>query len=1277
MQAHDAREVDGTHFLVMEYVEGVDLHELVKRCGPLRMADACELVRQAAVGLQYAHEHGLVHRDIKPSNLMLSFGECRPPHCSPVSPKPDLAGQDATPTAQIPDATPRHLAGFGETRLHSEPTVKILDLGLALLTVNQPGAAEMTGTGQAMGTADYIAPEQVTDSHHVDIRADIYSLGCTLYKLLTGHAPFAGPEYAGGYQKMTAHIHEPIKPLGARRQDLPEDLERVLQRMVAKQPADRFSTPDELAQALKPFAAGAHLRRLAAQARGEALPSGADETVTWSPSVRRSLRDRLWSARSVAIALLFFAFLACGIIFTLRDGQQTVKVEIDPDLVKDAAVTFSLDGREMEIKGVGETIKLKPGEHGYEIRRGDQIIKTREFTIVKGDNPVLKISVEGTPVAAETPGATKAVAGTGYELLFDGDSSYVETPVKYDGSHPLTLEAYVTIADMRDYSSLISNFHEAKGISLEIDPRRRWGLAMRLSENGEYAHAVSEHAAPIGRHHVAVVFANSQPSLFVDGLGLEIGRFSDKDKYQPPTEPFTIGAQKISNYECSYVFSGAIDEVRISRRARYRTDFIPEKRLEPDGDTLALYHFDEGVGDVAHDASGNGNDAKIVGAQWVEVGHKRPLAGLIAQPTQIPGLGRWQVATVRPTEEVNSVAWSPDGTLIACGTKAGWVRIYDARTLALVRLLAAHNDVTCVAWSPDGQWLAASCMDGTARLWKADGSPGPVLAAHDPVMCVAWNPASERLASGHYNGRVQLWSVDGTRGPTLEGHTEQVRCVAWRPDGKRLASGGDRTVRLWSTDGTAVRVLEGDTARVTSVAWSPDGERLVSGSSDGSIRLCQEDGSSSTLLKGQKDLVVSLAWSPNGTHIISGSSDGKVCSWHSIGASDPIIAQAGYGYGYVNSMSWSPDGRQVVSAGQDGTIRLWKNDGTASRALDAENQCITSIAWSPDSQQIAFTGSKGRAGGPWVWQADGTPRAVFRGHTSAVESVAWSPDGQRLASGGWDGTIRLWRSDGTSTAALTGHKGSVRAVAWSPDGQRLASASGDHTVRLWQADGTPGPVLEGHEDVVFCVAWHPDGIQLASGGGRKMIRFWGVDGSPGTVMDTGNWVVFSLAWNPSGEYLAAGTSGNVGLWQRDGKPGPKLRGAVRAGFATAWSPDGSLFASGSDDTTIRLWQADGTSGRVLRGHLGTVNAVTWAPDGKRLASGDVGGMIRVWNVETGTVERSAIRLRGGKSVVFSAAGDILYGHPKVIEEELIYLVEPPDGPIELLKPSEFKKRAGR
>src|SRR5262249_33677503 len=145
----DAGEVEGKLFLVMELLDGEDLAKLVKARGPLPVAEACALVRQAALGLQHAHEQGLVHRDVKPSNLLLT-------------------------TAGV---------------------VKVLDLGLARLCAAGPAGEALTSATQLMGTPDYMAPEQLLDSHAVDARTDLYSLGCTLYHLLAGDPPFGGPSY--------------------------------------------------------------------------------------------------------------------------------------------------------------------------------------------------------------------------------------------------------------------------------------------------------------------------------------------------------------------------------------------------------------------------------------------------------------------------------------------------------------------------------------------------------------------------------------------------------------------------------------------------------------------------------------------------------------------------------------------------------------------------------------------------------------------------------------------------------------------------------------------------------------------------------------------------------------------------------------------------------------------------------------------------------------------------------------------------------------------------
>jgi serine/threonine protein kinase/Leucine-rich repeat (LRR) protein len=222
--AYDADEVKGTHFLVMEYVEGgTDLAKIVKQHGPLPLGQACDFIRQAALGLQHAFEHGLVHRDIKPHNLIVASGQLS--------------------VASV--ASPSSLA----TRHSSLGTVKILDLGLARLDsdADNEHSTTLTQEGAVMGTPDYLAPEQAQESHTVDIRADLYSLGCTFYFLLAGRPPFAGGSMA---QKITKHLHNEPPALEKFRPEVPAEVADVVRKLMAKRPEDRFQTPAELAALL-------------------------------------------------------------------------------------------------------------------------------------------------------------------------------------------------------------------------------------------------------------------------------------------------------------------------------------------------------------------------------------------------------------------------------------------------------------------------------------------------------------------------------------------------------------------------------------------------------------------------------------------------------------------------------------------------------------------------------------------------------------------------------------------------------------------------------------------------------------------------------------------------------------------------------------------------------------------------------------------------------------------------------------------------------------------
>jgi formylglycine-generating enzyme required for sulfatase activity/tRNA A-37 threonylcarbamoyl transferase component Bud32 len=207
--AHDADEAGGTHFLVMELVEGSDLSALVKSEGPLPIAKALSCILQAARGLQHAHAAGVIHRDIKPSNLLL-----------------DKNGK-----------------------------IKILDMGLARITDSNPetgdnAPGELTQTGSMMGTVDYMAPEQALNTHQADARADVYSLGCTLYYLLTGRPPYSGET---AMKRLVAHRESPIPTLRAARPEVSAELDRIYHRMVAKQVAERYQSMNEVIAALEPL----------------------------------------------------------------------------------------------------------------------------------------------------------------------------------------------------------------------------------------------------------------------------------------------------------------------------------------------------------------------------------------------------------------------------------------------------------------------------------------------------------------------------------------------------------------------------------------------------------------------------------------------------------------------------------------------------------------------------------------------------------------------------------------------------------------------------------------------------------------------------------------------------------------------------------------------------------------------------------------------------------------------------------------------------------------
>lgn len=260
VEAYDADRVEQTYFFVMEYVPGSDLKTWIRRQGRLPVDWSCEVARQTALGLQHAFEHGLVHRDIKPANILIA--------------------QAMEPSAP-----------FGDREI---PRVKILDLGLARFTSDKHTDATLTQSGQIMGTPDYISPEQAENTRFADIRADLYSLGCTLFESLTGRVPFLGES---AMQKILARMRYDAPRVRSFRPDVPPEVDDLVARLLARDPAVRPQTPLEAARLLEPFSLAA-----SASASTIAMPLEAEVIVALSEGTAEGSLETFRTALSDHVA---------------------------------------------------------------------------------------------------------------------------------------------------------------------------------------------------------------------------------------------------------------------------------------------------------------------------------------------------------------------------------------------------------------------------------------------------------------------------------------------------------------------------------------------------------------------------------------------------------------------------------------------------------------------------------------------------------------------------------------------------------------------------------------------------------------------------------------------------------------------------------------------------------------------------------------------------------------------------------------------------------------
>lgn len=582
-----------------------------------------------------------------------------------------------------------------------------------------------------------------------------------------------------------------------------------------------------------------------------------------------------------------------------------------------------------------------------------------------------------------------------------------------------------------------------------------------------------------------------------------------------------------------------------------------------------------------------------------------------------------------------SVAFSPDGMLLATGDAEGGLRLWDVVSGTLLLNCSGHVGwiwAICFAnsegnaFSPDGQTLASCSSDKTIRLWDIHtGRCLKVLAGHtSTVWSIAFCSDGRTLASGSDESTVRLWDLSTGKSRLLSGHTGRVLSVAFSGDGQTLATGSDDcTVRIWSVaTQQCQQICKGHRDRIWSIAFLDD-TTLASGSADHTINLWNfKTGACLKTLQGHRDRVRSIAFNPVSNRLISASDDRTIRVWD-LATGESLSSLRGH-TNAIFSLSLNRDGETLATGSTDQSVKLWNlPTSQCLKTLSGYTNSIFSIAFSADGQQLV-SGSTDQTVRLWDINLE-TCLNTFQGHRGWVTSVAFHPNGQLLASGSVDRTIRLWDLKTGQCRLLEGHSNWVQSVVFSPDGQRLVSGSDDQTLRVWAVDtGACLQTLEGHSSWVWAVAVSSDGTLIASSSEDHTIRLWSTQtGACLHTLQGHTGRVQSIAFSRNGHVLASGSGDEtVRLWStQTGDCLTVLKGHQNSVWSVAMSPDGETVASGSLDQTIKLWNLEtGMCLKTLPVLTQSVRTtIAFHPDPKcaEIASGSQGGAIKIWDTQTG------------------------------------------------------------
>ena len=619
-------------------------------------------------------------------------------------------------------------------------------------------------------------------------------------------------------------------------------------------------------------------------------------------------------------------------------------------------------------------------------------------------------------------------------------------------------------------------------------------------------------------------------------------------------------------------------------------------------------------------------------------------------------------------DDVRSVAFSPDGALVATGSADGTARVWDPRSGAVRLVLRPGESAQRETQNPDGVRRVAFFPDGTlltvldsgaVPTWDtasdasgASGTPGAARTAFtapdDAVTEAAFSPDGALLAVGSAQGTIHLWDVRLSvwRAGFLV-HGGAVRVLAFSPDATLLVTGSDdRSCRLWDVPAGARVAKLKHRGVVSAAAFSPYDTTLATAC--GEEAFVWDIGGRPRLTWTVKSggLITDVAFSADGTLLATASEDRTVRIWNVVTRQEAgTLADH---TGRVHAVAFSPDGTMLAGAGGDRTARIWSpaggpetgsGSGSESRlhAMDSvhrrsgrvigEQTGMTAAAFGRDAARLATAGG----GAVALWRVSPDAATVARWHDypavpAGIRRVLISRDGTQIAVVVRDGTVEIrdlsaevWNLGFGGLRRTFGDRSEqIDAVAFSPHPFQMAMMSGD-VIRLWNRrlrnssrtfQGFPG---------TEAASFSPDGERLLTGSADGAVRIHKIGPTdPPTAIDlrghTGR--ITDAAFSPGGSFAAAASDDTTArLWTNDGEHLATLAGHWSQVNALAFAPDGRSVATASQDKTIRVWSTPyGRPTALLTGHTDAVLALVFSPNGRRILSASADGTIRVWDL---------------------------------------------------------------